>query len=240
MSGASLSLRVRFPSPSVGAPSSSQVRSAASLSRASPAVLSSRARPPRGTVQTLAVDGYEVTVVRKRIKNLYLRVRPATLGVEVSAPVNASMDYIAHFVHIRRPWIERQLERGRQSRSRSQASGVVSGGWSPDRVEQARACIESQLPGLLEAWCPVVGRRPSRITLRVMSSRWGSCTPSTARIRLNLQLGFMDGRFLQYVFVHEMTHLLAGGHGADFQRLMDGFLPQWRDVRRELNRQIVW
>jgi predicted metal-dependent hydrolase len=50
----------------------------------------------------------------------------------------------------------------------------------------------------------------------------------------------MDPRFLEYVLVHEMTHLWARGHGERFQRLMDGWLPDWRDMRREMNRQIVW
>jgi len=71
---------------------------------------------------------------------------------------------------------------------------------------------------LLAKWGPIVGRTPTHITLRLMSSRWGSCTPKTGRIRLNLQLGLMAPRFLEYVLVHEMTHLWENGHGEGFQR----------------------
>ena len=67
----------------------------------------------------------------------------------------------------------------------------------------------------------------------------GSCTPKTGRIRLNLQLGLMDPRFLEYVLVHEMTHLWENGHGEGFQRRMSAYLPQWRQLRRELNRHVV-
>lgn len=77
------------------------------------------------------------------------------------------------------------------------------------------------------------------ITLRTMTSRWGSCTPKTGRIRLNLQLGLMDRRFLEYVLVHEMTHLWEHGHGAGFQRRMSAYLPDWRKLRRELNQHMV-
>ena len=80
---------------------------------------------------------------------------------------------------------------------------------------------------------------PTHVTLRIMTSRWGSCTPKTGRIRLNLQLGLMDPRFLEYVLVHEMTHLWENGHGEDFQRRMSAYLPQWRQLRRELNRHVV-
>ncbi|MCI1219674.1 MAG: M48 family metallopeptidase [Bifidobacterium sp.] len=118
----------------------------------------------------------------------------------------------------------------------------VDGGifvWTDERKRRAADTITSRLPGLLARWEPVIGRSPSHITLRIMSSRWGSCTPRTGRIRLNLQLGVMDERFLDYVLVHEMTHLWAGGHGPAFQRHMDRYLPNWRQLRRELNRQVV-
>ena len=50
----------------------------------------------------------------------------------------------------------------------------------------------------------------------------------------------MDPRFLEYVFVHEMTHLWVNGHGKPFQQRMDRYLPQWKRVRRELNQQVIW
>ncbi|MCI1225347.1 SprT family zinc-dependent metalloprotease [Bifidobacterium sp.] len=111
--------------------------------------------------------------------------------------------------------------------------------WTDECKRRAAHAINSRMPGLLAQWEPVIGRSPSHITLRVMSSRWGSCTPRTGRIRINLQLGLMDERFLNYVLVHEMTHLWAGGHGPEFQRHMDRYLPDWRQLRRELNRQLV-
>lgn len=49
----------------------------------------------------------------------------------------------------------------------------------------------------------------------------------------------MEPRFLEYVLVHEMTHLWANGHGADFQRRMSAYLPSWRELRRELNKRVL-
>ncbi|BAQ30107.1 MAG: SprT family zinc-dependent metalloprotease [Bifidobacterium scardovii] len=111
--------------------------------------------------------------------------------------------------------------------------------WTEERKRQAGEAIDAALPSLLAAWGPVIGRTPTHVTLRLMTSRWGSCTPRTGRIRLNLQLGLMEPRFLEYVLVHEMTHLWVGGHGAEFQRRMSAYLPNWRQLRRELNRRVV-
>lgn len=48
------------------------------------------------------------------------------------------------------------------------------------------------------------------------NSRWGSCTPSTKTIRLSHRLKSMPQWVVDYVLLHELTHLIVPGHGADF------------------------
>lgn len=88
---------------------------------------------------------------------------------------------------------------------------------------------------LLEHWQPIVGRQVSALTLRAMRTRWGSCTPSTARVRLNRELIRHRQALLEYVLVHELTHLHVPGHGQDFRARMDTYLPDWRTRRRALS-----
>jgi predicted metal-dependent hydrolase len=40
--------------------------------------------------------------------------------------------------------------------------------------------------------------------------------------------------------VHEITHLWVNGHGVEFQRRMDEYLPDWRERRHALNKELVW
>lgn len=47
-------------------------------------------------------------------------------------------------------------------------------------------------------------------------SRWGSCTISDRTIRLSERLQGMPPWVIDYVLVHELTHLLVDGHGPDF------------------------
>lgn len=176
----------------------------------------------------LDVDGLNIHVVRKPIKNMYLRVKAKGV-IEVTAPALMSERKITAFVRSRRNWIDRQLRVAQLS----PASSVLD---DPQQRKAAEQAIRTQLPQLLDKWEPVIGRKPTNISLRVMSTRWGSCTPKTGRIRLNTQLGLMNPKYLEYVLVHEMTHLWESGHGAAFYRRMDAYLPNWRRLRRELNR----
>ncbi len=53
--------------------------------------------------------------------------------------------------------------------------------------------------------------------------RWGSCTPSTREVRLSHRLQVMPSWVVDYVLVHELSHLVEPNHSAAFWRLADSF-----------------
>ena len=54
-------------------------------------------------------------------------------------------------------------------------------------------------------------------------SRWGSCTPEDRTIRLSAQLRGMPGWVVDYVLIHELTHLIEPGHGPSFWKLVNRY-----------------
>ena len=71
---------------------------------------------------------------------------------------------------------------------------------------------------------------------RRMRTRWGTCDTRTHSIRLNTELVKKPAECLEYVVVHEMTHLLEASHNRRFKALMTRFLPDWAERKRRLNR----
>ena len=55
------------------------------------------------------------------------------------------------------------------------------------------------------------------------SSRWGSCTPAEGTIRISARVKGMPPWVLDYVILHELTHLLQPGHGAEFWSLLESY-----------------
>jgi predicted metal-dependent hydrolase len=53
-----------------------------------------------------------------------------------------------------------------------------------------------------------------------MRSRWGSCTPTQATIRISTRLAAFPDWVVDYVIVHELAHLDVSGHNDDFWRLV--------------------
>lgn len=178
--------------------------------------------------QQMSVDGIKVCITRKRIKNIYLRVKPPDGHVEVSAPVAASLSAIEGFVRSKLGWIERQQRAVSASKMR------LADEASPAQKKEWRACVSAQVPALIAKWEPIMGVHAEKVTYRDMKSRWGSCQPSTAVIRINIRLALFPPECLEYVVVHELCHLLERGHGPRFHALMDAFMPDWRQRRAQL------
>jgi predicted metal-dependent hydrolase len=98
-----------------------------------------------------------------------------------------------------------------------------------------RRQLRAAIHWLLGKWTPIIGRTVPHWSIRQMKTRWGSCHRETGHICFNLELSKKHPRCLEYIVVHEMTHLLEHGHGERFTELMDNFLPDWRPRRDELN-----
>ncbi|MDN5797371.1 MAG: M48 family metallopeptidase [Intrasporangium sp.] len=95
--------------------------------------------------------------------------------------------------------------------------------------------LKAVVPVLLQKWQPILGVQAEKVVVRRMKTKWGTCVTSSRTIWLNPELAKKDPRCLEYIVVHELTHLRERGHGDRFVSLMDQVLPDWRARRDELN-----
>ncbi len=72
------------------------------------------------------------------------------------------------------------------------------------------------------------------ITVRSMTTRWGSYSYRTKRISLNLNLIKAPVACLDYVIIHELCHIKVRHHGADFWRMVEKYVPDYFVVRKQL------
>lgn len=70
------------------------------------------------------------------------------------------------------------------------------------------------------------------MTIRKMKSRWGVCNVKTHRVTLNLNLMKKDISCLDYVIVHELSHLVYADHSKKFWGLVEENYPEYKKVRK--------
>lgn len=130
------------------------------------------------------------------------------------------------------------------ARARLKPSRLKARAWPGASRKRIRELVEEWYRGLLRAaatgrvekWAGVLGVKVRAVYVQQMKTKWGGCSHKKATIRLNTELAKRAPEFLDYVVLHEVAHLVEPHHGPRFQRLMDKHLPNWRQIRDELNR----
>lgn len=134
-----------------------------------------------------------------------------------------------------------QVVESNKNSVRIEGNSLIVSSKSPEIVEkllnnwyrnQAKKVFAELLP-------PIIGKfrkyhvAPTKISIRDMRSRWGSCSRK-GNISLNLQLIKLNENCIRQVMVHEMCHLVYFNHQAGFHALMDEMMPDWKLWKKEL------
>ena len=80
----------------------------------------------------------------------------------------------------------------------------------------------------IEKFSPRIGHKIARVRVRKMQTRWGSCNHAKGYLNFSLSLIERDRRFVEYVVLHELAHLVHANHGADFYALIAQIMPDFR------------
>lgn len=224
----------------------------------------------------MIIDGLEIQVERKPIKNMHLSVYPPDGRVHLSVP-----DYLADadarsYVISKWEWIKkqqadieaqaRQTEReyvsgenhyffGSRYRLRieyisSGANGIVlSSNIMTMRVrkdttverrsellmEWYRDHLKDYVSILIDKWTQRLEESDVSWQIKEMKTMWGSCNAKHRSLLFNLQLARVPKECIEYVVVHELTHLKVQNHNKIFEALLTQRLPNWRNLRQTLN-----
>lgn len=120
------------------------------------------------------------------------------------------------------------LLRVRPGTNEKKKQAIVEG-WYREQLKEATRL-------LIAKWEPLVDVKVERLFVQRMKTKWGSCNHGARNIRLNTELAKKPPECLEYIVLHEITHLLEPTHNVRFVALMDLFMPKWQFYRDRLNR----
>lgn len=170
--------------------------------------------------QFISINGIEIELQKKKIKNLHLYVKPGG-KVLLTMPHRASKEEALLFARSNIAWIEARRKASREMPSK-------------EYYQAKKAEFDQRVAPLLQKWQKVTHLTCASWHSRYMTSRWGSCIPQKKRLCFNLQLADKPEESLEYVILHELLHLAYAGHGADFKQALTAHMPDWKDRQKAL------
>ncbi|HLG71328.1 MAG TPA: M48 family metallopeptidase [Chloroflexota bacterium] len=142
----------------------------------------------------------EVIRSKRRTRTISAAVRGDTLVVTIPARLTATQE---------REWVQRMAERVERARRKA----------ARNRDDELHARAQRLNIRYFEGKLAVTGI----IYVDNQRTLHGSCTPSTGLIRINRRLSKLPRWVEDYVIVHELAHLVYGGHGPRFWELVNRY-----------------
>ena len=111
----------------------------------------------------------------------------------------------------------------------------------PDKIQQAvqfwlMQQAQQIFTARLDFFAPQLGVQWHKLGLSNAKTRWGSAS-STGAIRLNWRLVHVKPELVDYVVVHELSHLRVMDHSPRFWATVESVLPNHAALRRQLKKE---
>lgn len=199
-------------------------------------------------------EEFEIIVNRKRIKNLYLRVKVEN-KIEVSANFYTTNKEILKIINDNKAFIIKANNKLKANKLKP--NKIMYLGDELSLIESDKTFIdnnyiyaksEEDAVNYIYSLCYDVFRnRLERImnmfdnlpkfTLRVrkMKTRWGVCNKNSMTVTLNTELITKDVNLIDYVIVHELCHFKHMDHSPKFWNEVAKYYPYYKQARKELN-----
>ncbi len=202
-------------------------------------------------------DYYEVIIEKKKTnRNLYIRVTK-DLDIKVTTNYLTTNHYIEKLLYQNTEKIRDMIKQ--QQIKKENNSGFYFLGkkyrviyidekkiyFTNDKVfvyknididywykQQAKILFKEHLDKNYENFTRKIPRPTLRI--RKMTTRWGVCNVQTHVITINLELIKRDTKYLDYVIIHELSHLIYGDHSKRFWSLVEENLPNYKKYIQEM------
>ncbi|MCL2809291.1 MAG: M48 family metallopeptidase [Treponema sp.] len=97
--------------------------------------------------------------------------------------------------------------------------------------------LNAEIEKALPRWEKKTSLKAASWQTKYMKTKWGSCKPRLKNICLNVRLAKYNRQCLDYIILHELMHFIEKGHNARFKSLLDKYMPDWRDIKKALNKQ---
>jgi predicted metal-dependent hydrolase len=135
-----------------------------------------------------------------------------------------SLKAVELFVKQNEPWLEKSFAK-LQAKTRQNTPGGSNADYLAFK-ETAYAIATAKLS-------EIDGGARHKIAIKNAKTLWGSCTRQ-GTLNFNYKIALLPKEVANYIVVHEFCHLKEFNHSDRFWRLVEGFVPNYKALRKLL------
>lgn len=186
--------------------------------------MSRTSRKQAEKVYALELNGEQIlyTISYSVRKSLSISIRENGL-MQIKAPTQMSGKEIMTFIESRSEWILTHVEKAKKNQ---QEKKQLTQQQREHYLDQAMQVF----PERVRYYAEQMGVTYNRICLREQKTRWGSCS-SRKNLNFNWKLIMMPPEILDYVVVHELSHLVEMNHSKRFWAVVEKYYPQYEKAK---------
>lgn len=92
--------------------------------------------------------------------------------------------------------------------------------------------IEKILPNIVETFSKKMDLYPTSISYRKNKRTWGSCNFKNG-LNFNILLMKFPLEIMQYIVIHELSHIKHKNHSKNFWNLVEKYCPNYKQIEKE-------
>ena len=162
---------------------------------------------------------YNYTIIRSDRRTLALEISDEAQLV-IRAPRRCPTSYIESFVEKHSGWIDAHIDKQRLCMEAR-----------PRLSEEDKAALirraNDEIPPLVNRYAEIMGLRPTKISISKAQKRFGSCSAQN-NLHFSYRLMLYPQSAIEYVVVHELSHIVHKNHGKEFYALIKSILPDYK------------
>lgn len=170
----------------------------------------------------LALEKIEYIIKKSRRRTISVQITPDQ-KLLVKAPTYTSIKEVEDFLHEKRDWILKQLNRTKVQSQQAAAMGILT----DKEIRKLKRDAKKIIPERVEYYAKLSGITYNRIFIRLQKSRWGSCSVE-GNLNFNALLALMPLEVLDSVVVHELCHRRHMDHSKDFYDEVLKIFPEYK------------
>lgn len=164
---------------------------------------------------------------KSRCRTMHITVK-ADGSIFYVVPYYVSIDEAMRFLSTKYDWLKKSITKIKE---KTDINSAILSNNKRLTIEEKNTLL-TKIDNYVKKYETLLNVKVNKYSLRNMTTLWGSCSTKTRNIRFNEKLYYKNDDFIEYIVLHELTHILVNNHSKKFYDIIKKYMPNYREITK--------